>query len=175
MQATVTATVSLTVKESALFASIAEGMDEPGCGWLHELAESSRSLSAVLGSLVRKGLVDSDRDDNGAPSACYWVSLTEAGQAFSQGRPSPAVSAEPDLAELVGLIEAGLEALGLNATAKQDLAIDLAVLRGQMSRSERLAPVMTATLEAVRQALASAPKFADPAWIARLDDLMRNF
>lgn len=101
------------------------------------------------------------------------VSLTEAGQAFSQGRPSPAGSAKPDLAGLVGLIETGLEALGLGATAKQDLAIDLAVLRGQMSRSERLAPVMAATLEAVRQALAAAPKPADPAWVARLDDFIQ--
>lgn len=82
---------SLTAKESALFAAIAEGMDSPGCGWLHELAESSRSLSAVLGSLVRKGLVDSNRDDNGAPSACYWVSLTESGEALA----APAAPAAP--------------------------------------------------------------------------------
>jgi len=89
---------SLTAKESALFAAIAEGMDEPGCGWLHELAESSRSLSAVLGSLVRKGLVDSNRDDNGAPSACYWVSLTDAGQALAApaapSAPSPILPGE---------------------------------------------------------------------------------
>lgn len=82
---------SLTAKESALFAAIAEGMDEPGCGWLHELAEPSRSMSAILGSLVKKGLVDSDRDDNGAPSACYWVSLTEAGQTLA----APAAPAAP--------------------------------------------------------------------------------
>ena len=74
---------SLTAKESALFAAIAEGMDSPGCGWLHELVEPSRSVGAVLGSLIRKGLVDSNRDDNGAPSACYWVSLTEAGEALA--------------------------------------------------------------------------------------------
>jgi DNA-binding MarR family transcriptional regulator len=89
---------SLTAKESALFAAIVEGMDQPGCGWLHELAESSRSLSAVLGSLVRKGLVDSNRDDNGAPSACYWVSLTDAGEALAvpaaPAAPSPILPGE---------------------------------------------------------------------------------
>ena len=86
-----TAYASLTAKESALFAAIVEGMDSPGCGWLHELVEPSRSMSAVLGSLVKKGLVDSDRDDNGAPSACYWVSLTEAGEALA----APAAPAAP--------------------------------------------------------------------------------
>jgi DNA-binding MarR family transcriptional regulator len=82
---------SLTAKESALFSAIAEGMDEPGCGWLHELVEPSRSAGAVLGSLIKKGLVDSNRDDNGAPSACYWVSLTDAGQALA----APAAPAAP--------------------------------------------------------------------------------
>ena len=101
------------------------------------------------------------------------VSLTEAGQAFSQGRPTSAASAEADLAGLVGLIEAGLETLGLDETARQDLVIDLAVLRGQMSRSERLAPVMNTALEAVRQALVTAPNPADPAWIARLEDFIQ--
>lgn len=86
---------SLTAKESALFAAIVDGMDEPGCGWLHELAEPSRSMSAVLGSLVKKGLVDSNRDDNGAPSACYWVSLTDAGQALAApAAPSPILPGE---------------------------------------------------------------------------------
>lgn len=91
-----TAYASLTAKESALFAAIVEGMDEPGCGWLHELAEPSRSMSAILGSLVRKGLVDSNRDDNGAPSACYWVSLTDAGQTLATpAAPSTILPGEP--------------------------------------------------------------------------------
>ena len=90
-----TAFASLTAKESALFAAIAEGMDSPGCGWLHELVEPSRSMSAVLGSLVKKGLVDSNRDDNGAPSACCWVSLTDAGQALAApAAPSPILPGE---------------------------------------------------------------------------------
>ena len=86
-----TAFPSLTAKESQLFSAIIDGMDERGCGWLHELAEPSRSVSAVLGSLVKKGLVDSSRDDNGAPSACYWVSLTDAGEALA----APAAPAAP--------------------------------------------------------------------------------
>jgi hypothetical protein len=89
---------SLTAKESALFAAIVEGMDEPGCGWLHELVEPSRSAGAVLGSLIKKGLVDSNRDDNGAPSACYWVSLTDAGEALAApvapAAPSPILPGE---------------------------------------------------------------------------------
>jgi hypothetical protein len=93
-----TSYASLTAKESALFAAIVEGMDEPGCGWLHELVEPSRSAGAVLGSLIKKGLVDSNRDDNGAPSACYWVSLTEAGVALAApsapSAPSPILPGE---------------------------------------------------------------------------------
>jgi DNA-binding MarR family transcriptional regulator len=86
-----TAHAALTAKESQLFAAIVDGMDQRGCGWLHELAEPSRSVSAVLGSLVKKGLVDSSRDDNGAPGACYWVSLTDAGEALA----APAAPAAP--------------------------------------------------------------------------------
>jgi hypothetical protein len=63
--------VSLTAKEQALLAAIAEGMDEPGCGWLHELADETRETAGVLGSLVKKGLVTTRAEDG-----CSWVVLS---------------------------------------------------------------------------------------------------
>ena len=84
--ATAPAYTSLTVKESALFAAIAEGMDSPGCGWLDQLASLSRSTSAVLGSLVKKGLVDAHQDGRAT-----WVDLTDAGKALA----APAAPAAP--------------------------------------------------------------------------------
>jgi len=72
-------THKLTDKESALLASIEDGMDEPGCGWLHELDpfNNSHVCAGVLGSLVSKGLVTSYEDTETAPGfgSCYWVQL----------------------------------------------------------------------------------------------------
>ena len=63
----------LTEKEQQLLNVIEEGMDEPGCGWLHELAVESRSTAGILGSLVKKGLVrSSEIREKGMPT-CYWV------------------------------------------------------------------------------------------------------
>jgi len=63
----------LTEKEQLLLNSIMEGMDEPGCGWLHELDpfNNSRVCAGVLSSLVKKNLVTSSQDED----SCYWVSL----------------------------------------------------------------------------------------------------
>ena len=71
------ATSTLTEKESALYNAIVEGMDEPNCGWLHELAyragfTNEHSAAGVLGSLIKKGLVESMEDDEG-DELCYWV------------------------------------------------------------------------------------------------------
>lgn len=66
----------LTPKETALLKAIVEGMDEPGCGWLHELAPvtmSPRSAAGVLGSLVKRGLVKTYEEDG-----CSWVALAAA-------------------------------------------------------------------------------------------------
>lgn len=52
--------MKLTVKEQLLYDSIVKGMDEPGCGWLHELAPcdwAPRTRSGVVGSLVKKKLI----------------------------------------------------------------------------------------------------------------------
>jgi hypothetical protein len=69
-------TVSLTIKEQNLLDAIKHGMDEPGCGWLHELADETRSTAGILGSLVKKGLVTSSGfREPGYPTA-YWVELT---------------------------------------------------------------------------------------------------
>lgn len=64
-------TVQLTDKEQALYDSICEGMDEPKCGWLHEVTpfKNDHVTAAVLGSLITKGLVTSSKDDED----CYWI------------------------------------------------------------------------------------------------------
>ena len=67
-------TQKLTKKEAALLEAITEGMDQPGCGWLHELADETHETAGVLGSLIKKGLVHSYKDTEG-PVPCYWVSL----------------------------------------------------------------------------------------------------
>jgi len=69
------ATAALTDKEGDLYNAIAQGMDEPGCGWLHELADGSLSTNAVLGSLVKKGLVTSTKLKEKGEPVCYWVEL----------------------------------------------------------------------------------------------------
>jgi hypothetical protein len=71
----VNALAGLTVKAQALYAAIDQGMDEPGSGWLHELADESLSTNGVLGSLVKKGLVvSSEIKEKGCPVS-YWVAL----------------------------------------------------------------------------------------------------
>lgn len=73
-----TALINLTDKEQALYDSIAEGMDAPGCGWLHELSpfDNDHVTAGVLGSLIEKGLVHSYADVEGVPGeTCYWITL----------------------------------------------------------------------------------------------------
>jgi hypothetical protein len=113
---------ALTVKESALLAAITEGMDEPGCGWLHELADANRSTNAVLGSLIKKGLVHSHKDTEGVPGVpSYWVELTPAGEALA-----PAAAPAPELTTLplIRKIEAAAPAPGSSrAVILQDGAV----------------------------------------------------
>lgn len=63
-------TATLTVKEQKLYDAIVKGMDQPNCGWLHEIADESKETSGVLGSLIKKGLVKSIPDDG-----AYWVEV----------------------------------------------------------------------------------------------------
>jgi hypothetical protein len=66
---------NLTEKETNLLAAILKGMDEPGCGWLHELADETKATAGILGSLIKKGLVVSHAEKMpGCPTA-YWVEL----------------------------------------------------------------------------------------------------
>lgn len=67
--------VALTAKEQTLLDSITQGMDEPGSGWLHELADESLATNGVLGSLVKKGLVVSSKVKEKGEPAAYWVAL----------------------------------------------------------------------------------------------------
>lgn len=65
--------LNLTEKEQALYDAIQEGMDEPGCGWLHEVTpfNNDHVTAGVLASLITKGLVNSYKDTEG----CYWIQL----------------------------------------------------------------------------------------------------
>jgi hypothetical protein len=76
------ATVTLTAKETELLTSIADGMDEPGIGWLHEVTpfQNDHVTAGVLGSLVGKGFVLSTEDNETYPPA-YWIEITLAGTA----------------------------------------------------------------------------------------------
>tara|TARA_R100001440_G_scaffold24346_2_gene39691 strand:+ start:670 stop:963 length:294 start_codon:yes stop_codon:yes gene_type:complete len=77
---------NLTDKERKLFYAVVAGNDDPGCGWYHDLLhmagmEEDHSSAGVLGSLVKKGLVDSEDQHDagmlGIEGPLYWVSLTE--------------------------------------------------------------------------------------------------
>jgi len=82
---------NLTEKETQLFNAVIRGMDSHGCGWYHELLsragmEEDHSSAGVLGSLVKKELVDSEDQSEpgmlGINEPIYWVNLTdEAGEA----------------------------------------------------------------------------------------------
>jgi hypothetical protein len=101
---------ALTVKESALLAAIAEGMDEPGCGWLHEVTpfQNDHSTAGVLGSLVKKGLVLSHKDTDGVPGVpSYWVELTPAGEALAPAAAPAPLSPAPVLPELPSRFASG--------------------------------------------------------------------
>ena len=67
----------LTDKEQQLMKSIIEGMDEPGCGWLHELNPfgSDKVCAGVLSALIQKGLVRSDLYQDRDCDDCYWIEL----------------------------------------------------------------------------------------------------
>ena len=72
--------IKLTEKEQALLDGIKEGMDEPGCGWLHEVTpfNNDHVTAGVLGSLIEKGLIRSHEYEETAPGygPAYWVELT---------------------------------------------------------------------------------------------------
>jgi len=74
--------MTLTTKESALLAAITEGMDEPGCGWLHEVEpfNNDHVAAGVLGALIAKGLVISHEEPENTPGSgpAYWVELVNA-------------------------------------------------------------------------------------------------
>ena len=77
--------VKLTGNETYLLKLIDKGMDEAGCGWLHEITDGSAfsplSIPGVLGSLIKKGLVESFDEREPDMPVCYWVTITEAGSA----------------------------------------------------------------------------------------------
>lgn len=63
----------LTEKESSLYDALVIGMDSAGSGWLHELSNyDDRTNSGIVSSLVKKGLIRSDYDDE---CDAYWLTL----------------------------------------------------------------------------------------------------
>lgn len=81
---------NLTPKEQWLFDCIAEGMDDPGRGWLHEVVRrhpnnttgeqeyNDHQVAGILGRLIEKGLVYSDlytAEELSVPEDCYFVRL----------------------------------------------------------------------------------------------------
>jgi len=71
----------LTALEAALLQEIHAGMDAPGCGWLHEITsfQNDHITAGVLGSLIKKGLVRSEKDEECVPGfpPAYWLTLAE--------------------------------------------------------------------------------------------------
>ncbi len=67
--------ITTTSLETALLNKLVEGMDTPGEGWFHEFTEDCNptcSERAVLGSLIKKGLVCSDDHDGES-----WLTLSQ--------------------------------------------------------------------------------------------------
>lgn len=69
----------LTEKETTLFNEIRKGMDRENCGWLHEIAPrcgmKGKTLSGVVGSLIKKGVIHSYEDEDGID--CFWVNVAK--------------------------------------------------------------------------------------------------
>lgn len=72
---------TLTSKETEIFASFCKGMDAPFTGWLHEMADETKSTSGLVSSLVKKGLITSsdECDDEPGMPTCYWIDVTPKG------------------------------------------------------------------------------------------------
>lgn len=119
----------------------------------------------VAMSLVGEGLVEIRSLSGG-------LALTEAGLSRVQAGGS-AGTGWPDLGDLLARIETALDSLGPGTKAHRDLGADLATLRAQMGRSEPLAPVVEATLRAVKQTLESAS--ADKQLLDALAGLVEAF
>ncbi len=66
----------LTPNEKALLREVEAGMDEPGCGWLHEIEPFNNEplAVAVLAGLVDKGLVKTTQELSGDDSL-FWVEV----------------------------------------------------------------------------------------------------
>lgn len=70
---------TLTEKETKLFNRFCKGMDSPFTGWLHEMAEESRSTSGLVSSLVKKGLITSSEDHETGSGPMYYIEVTKLG------------------------------------------------------------------------------------------------
>lgn len=66
---------NLTEKEVKLLNAIKEGMDQPGCGWLDQLAPETKETSGILSSLIKKGLVTSHAEKAPGFPTAFWVEL----------------------------------------------------------------------------------------------------
>lgn len=70
----------LTELEKFVLDGTHRGMDEYGCGWLHQLTIqtlSDHQVAGCIGSLEKKGILTSHHE-LGTPG-CYWIKLTQVG------------------------------------------------------------------------------------------------
>lgn len=78
--------MKITHKEQQAMDAFRHGMDEPNCGWLHEIAPfSGRQLSGIVSSLVRKGLISCTREiiNQDTTNVCHWIQVLPVRQAGS--------------------------------------------------------------------------------------------
>ena len=64
--------MNLTTKEQLLLNAVEVGMDSPGSGWFDQLMPTNdyHVWVGVLSSLIKKGILRSDKDGN-----AYWIEL----------------------------------------------------------------------------------------------------
>jgi DNA-binding MarR family transcriptional regulator len=74
--------MNITEKENKLLLSFHQGMDQPNCGWLHEMADETHETAGILSSLVKKGLATSFQEHD--LGGCYWIEVTEKGQEIAK-------------------------------------------------------------------------------------------
>jgi len=71
----------LTKKEVILLAEFRRGMDERNTGWLHEMTVRtglpSASISGLIGSMVKKGIILCDLEKEPGRPDVYWITVRD--------------------------------------------------------------------------------------------------
>ena len=98
--------------------------------------------------LVNDGLVEIKSLSGG-------LTLTEAGLGLAAGVSGGGAQTETGLSDFADQALSALPQLNLDVPTRADLEIDLTILKAQAERSRPVAPVVAATLEEIRSALAT--------------------